>query len=399
MLFAVLPLKTTAQLPTASSSADPVWYYIQVQGGSDGRSNLVFTADNDGVRVFGKSVLLSGNASEIDKQLWRFEQNGSNYTIFNKATGKKLTTSFNSSKGISVATLNATASTTWQFINNSNYFNLKASAAPSGGNASAIYTHQANNYDSRNFVIMLESSTYNNTENSRFRFVLYQDFEIELSDEDKSVWYIISNAKPGYQNKGITDIVDRGNPNVKFSLEELTSGNKNQQWKAVKKNADTNDKRVNFINRETGRIIRTHSVFNDPFNFIQFTENQNESNGWTTRYLGEGQFEVFGMENDGVTRYLNASSMAANQSDLYIEDASKDTGFAWQFTKANLSGLNPISSENNHIYVKDKQIFVDGTDNYTIRTVHGIAAVQNKPLPTGIYFVTVNGKTTKILIH
>jgi hypothetical protein len=241
------------KLPAVSTAANPYWYYVQVQGGSDNRANLVFTADNDGVRIFGKTILTSGSASEIDKQLWRFEKSGNNYTIINKSTGKKLTTSYNSSKGINVTALSTSSSTTWQFESSiDNYFNIKASAAPSGGNASAVYTHQANNYDSRNYVIMLESSSYNNTENARFRFVLYPAVE--------------------YQNKVITGIAAVGN----------------------------------------------------------------------------------------------------------IETLSTDIP----------------------IYVKDRQIVVEGTNDYVVRTIQGaLVEKQKSQLPVGVYLVTVNGKTTKILVH
>jgi hypothetical protein len=321
--------------------------------------------------------------------------------------------------------LNATSSTTWKFESSiDNYFNLKASAAPSGGNTAAVYTHQANNYDSRNYVIMLESSSYNNTENSRFRFVLYQssvtepdpepdpdpdpdfDFSVELSNNNKTVWYSIASANPNYRNKVITDMVAGGNTNIKFSIETLSPDNEYQQWKVVKKNTDANDTRVNFVNRATGRVINTNSVFKTPFYYVQFTTNQNESNGWQLNYLGDGQFEISGLENDGSTRFLNAASKNASQSDYYIEGLSKETGFAWQFIKRTpqllaYTGIEELAPDNRTlIYVRDRQIIVEGTDKYTVRTIQGMLVERQKSqLPVGIYLVTVNGKTTKVLVH
>jgi hypothetical protein len=312
--------------------------------------------------------------------------------------------------------LNATSSTTWKFESSiDNYFNLKASAAPSGGNAAAVYTHQANNYDSRNYVIMLESSSYNNTENSRFRFVLYQsagtdpdpdpdfDFDIELSDNNKTVWYSIASAKPEYQNKVITDIVAGGNSDIKFSIETLSPNNQNQQWKAVKKNTNVNDTRIDFINRATGRVISTGSVFKNPFYYVQFTVNQNESNGWRINSLGDGQFEISGLENDGSTRYLNATSKNASLPEFYIEGLSKGTGFAWQFIlspKMVFADTNDLLAANTLIYVQDRQIVVEGTDDYVVRTIQGMSVEKRKSqLPVGVYLVTVNGKTIKVLVH
>ncbi|MDR2621127.1 MAG: RICIN domain-containing protein [Dysgonamonadaceae bacterium] len=397
LLFLLSPAITNAQEPVASTSTNPIWYYIQVQGdASDDRADRVFTAV--GTQVYGRAKSMA-SPSAIDNQLWRFEQSGDSYIIFNKATGKKLDVTYNSSKGITVGALSDNPITQWQWLKNGDYYNIKATAAPAGGDASKVYAHQANNWDSRNYVIMFETSGYNSTANSRFRFVLYEDFTIELSSDDNPVWYFITSAKPEYRNKGITDVVSSNLPDIKFSLEDIAANNDRQLWKAVKKNNISGDAHLHFINKATGNIIQTHSVYSNNFYFTQSTNQQEQSNGWITRYLGGKQFEIYGTENDGKTRYLNASSQTQTQPDWLLDENTKDTGFAWILIKADdFSALNHPAIENVHVYSKEKQIIVEGSNDYMIRNLQGIQMKRNTGLPAGVYLVTVNNKTYKILV-
>jgi hypothetical protein len=386
-----------AQVPAVSTESDPVWYYIQALGDEDdGRANRVFTAV--GTQVFGQAKTAS--PSEIDKQLWRFEQSGDNYVSFNKATGKKLDITYNSSKSITVGALSDNPVTQWQWVQSSNYYNIKATVAPAGGDASKIYAHQANNWDNRNYVIMFENSSYNGTNNSRFQFVLYEDFTIESGSDDNPVWYFITSAKPEYRNKGITDVVSEAHPDIKFSLETITANNDKQLWRAVRKSADPADKRIRFINKATGNIIQTRSVYSNYYYFTQYTDQPEQCNGWLTRYLGGKQFEIYGTENDGVTRYLNASSREQTRPDRLLDENTKDTGFAWILKNADdFSALNNFSPQYVRVYSNEKQIIVEGCNDYIIRNLQGMSMKRNTALSTGVYLVTVkNNKTFKIVV-
>jgi hypothetical protein len=394
ILFLFHPPTIHAQAPATGTATDPVWYYIQVEG-EDDRASLVFTAA--GTQVFGRAM--STDPSTVDSQLWRFERSGDNYTIINRAGGKKLDIAYNASKGISVGVLNDNPITQWQWLPTGNYFNIKATVAPAGGDASKIYAHQANNWDSRNYVIMFENSGYNGTANSRFRFVLYEDFAIELSSDDKLVWYFISSAKPEYLNKGITDVVSEAHPDVKFSLETIRTNDDRQQWKAVGKGDEPGDGRIHFINKATGNLIRTHSVYDHYYYFTQSTDRLEQSNGWTTRYLGGKQFEIYGTEDDGTTRYLNAASKEQSRPDWLLDENTKDTGFAWILKKVDdVSAVDNPRPEYLRIYSKEKRIIVEGSDDYTVRNLQGVQMNRNARLATGIYLVTVDVKTYKTFV-
>jgi hypothetical protein len=404
-LFISLPLilctvyygTVKAQEPLISTELDPVWYYIQVQGEDAERADRVFTAD--GTQVLGRGITTATSPSEVNKQLWRFEQSGDNYIIYNRATGKKLDIAYNSAKGISVGVLSDDPVTQWQWMKSGDYYNIKATVAPTGGDASKIYAHQANDYDSRNFVIMFENSGYNGNANSRFQFVIYDDFSIELSTDNNPVWYFITSAKPEYTNKGISDVVSSGLPDIKFSLENITKNNDRQLWKAVKKSSDAGDKRVHFINKATGNLIQTLSVYNNYYYFTQYTNQLEQSDGWLMRYLGGKQFEIFGTENDGVTRYLNASSKSQQRPDALVDENTKDTGFAWILKKTDeVSSVNRMDPGHLCIYSHENRIIVEGSDDYIIRNLQGIQINRNVFLPAGIYLVTVSNKTSKIIV-
>jgi hypothetical protein len=398
LLFLICSTITNAGLPVASTAADPVWYYIQVLGDkSDDRFNRVFTAE--GTQVFGRAITVAASPAELNKQLWRFEQNGDSYIVFNKSNGKKLDIGYNSSKGISVAVLSDNPITGWQWLKSGDYYNIKATAAPSGGNASNIYAHQANNWDNRNYAIMFENSSYNGSANSRFQFVLYEDFTIEISTDDNPVWYFITSAKPEYPNKGITDVVDAALPDIQFSLETIAANRDEQLWKVVKKSASPDDDRYHFINKATGNLIQPRSVYNNYYRFTQHTNQPEQSNGWLTKYLGGGQFEIYGTEDDGIVRYLNASSKNQPHPDLLIDENTKSTAFAWILKKAgDFSAIDRLAQKEPRIYVKEKQVVVEGNNDYIIRNLQGIQVPGNTVLPDGIYLVTLHGKTVKLVV-
>ncbi|MDR2843426.1 MAG: RICIN domain-containing protein [Candidatus Symbiothrix sp.] len=398
LLIITIPAKAQSLLPEVSTASNPIWYYIQVQGESE-RQDRVFTAS--GTQVLGQSMVMASNQTEIDKQLWRFEKTASgNYAIINKSTNKKLDIRYDSSKSISVGLLSDTPSTEWKLPKNSSYYNIQATKSPSGGATANVYAHQANNWDNRNYVIMFESTSYTSTANSLFHFVVYVDFTIEISTDAKPVWYVISSAKSGYENKYITEVESANNPNVNFALVDLDASNAAQQWKVVKKSSVVGDTRLQFVNKATGNIIHTYSVVDNAFHYVQSTTDLNASNGWTTHYIGTGQFEICGQETDGVTRYLNAAASTQTDPDLFLEEQSKNTAFAWAFKKADdaYSSLALAAPDAVRIYSRNHQIVVDGAVDYTVRNLQGLQFNRTSVLPLGIYLVTVNAATTKVVI-
>lgn len=403
--FIVYEEAVNGPAPVSSSAETPLWYYIQVKGESD-RADLVYTVEDD--KVYGRAISTADDLGEMDKQLWRFENNGTSYVIINKATGKKLDLSHDTNKNITVGITSDSPSTNWllQESSTASYFNIVATT-PLEGRSGTIYSHQANNYASRNYVIMFESSSYKSSVHSLFRFV-YCEYPVpQVSTGSKEIWYVIASGKPGLTDRCITDVTGQNLTDVKFSMDEIVAGNYAQQWKIV----NVNETEVQFVNRATGNIMQKEAVYNRYY-YTQPAPYSSDASGWVISYAGERQYEMSGYNADGIQVYMNATS-DEKETDIYLQGNAKNTGFAWTFKKPqgmslNLAPQQIMTTETTgldneivtgiRIGVSDRRIIVIGADDYTIRNISGIVMNNGTELPVGIYLVTVNGKTTKILV-
>ncbi|MDR1810674.1 MAG: RICIN domain-containing protein [Prevotella sp.] len=386
------------QLPLTSTSSNPVWYYIQVKGSDNGRENLVFTAE--GTEVHGRAMLDGvANASAVPSQLWRFENAGENYvSIINKSTGQQIGVAYDASRSIGYASLTNTSDNKFKFVENTStegYYTIQSAVPASGGSSSEIYLHQANTGGSRDYIIMLVGTDYGFGANSAFTFVLYNDYTIEYSDEANEIWYNIISWKTGVDNVGIKDNSQSATP---LSLparilvaETLQQGDPSQQWKVVK-NAVTGE--VSLINRQTGKSILPQSFADGAYNIPELGAT---AGTYTLTYIGLGQYVIAGVEEDAVTRYLHLSSYD-EEPQAYEAKNAKDSGFAWLFRKASDGdAINVQSKDGLKISVINGQIFVNA-ENYTVTAINGVAVKKNVALPSGVYLVSANGITTKVLV-
>jgi hypothetical protein len=326
--IAAFSRQAVAQLPDVSTAADPVWYYIEVQAVdvTDERTGRVFTAIDGDSKVYGRAKTASTNEAELGKQLWRFEQDGSNYVVINKATGKKLDVAYYSGKSISVAALGDNPTVRWKLQPQGAWYSFQATAAPSGGGAGKTYIHQANNWDNRDYVMMLETSSYI----SSFGITPFKEFRFDLSEGSNEFWYFITSAKPGYEGKCLAAA------SGKVSLENAAAGNAAQQWKIVEKSVGADgSKRLQLVNKADGSVISTETSRSGKFDLPQLASNANADSGWVITYLGNRQYEISdaGAGRAGVPAYWNASS-SGGEPDFYTENGSVSTGFAWVLEKA-----------------------------------------------------------------
>ncbi|MCC8145597.1 MAG: RICIN domain-containing protein [Bacteroidales bacterium] len=386
--------------PQVSTADSPLWYYIQGKGEGD-RANRVYTVEED--MVYGRAFTVSEELSELDKQLWRFERSGDSYVIINKATGKKLDVAYNDARSITVAAVNDVASTGWLLEESATegYFNIKATT-PLADRPTYVYSHQANNYDSRNYAVMLETSGWKSDASSLFKFI-YCEYPVpEISTSGKEVWYSIVSQKPGFESRVITDVTDQNLSNVKLSLDAFVSGDYTQQWKIV----EMSNSEVQFVNRATGNMIQTEAEFNSYFYALSAPFNSN-ANGWTMQYLGSSQYEMNGFNTAGSQVHMNAASDDA-EADIYLTGNNRDSGFAWTFQRVVdtasaraeqvVTGIDNEQPVTYRIGVNERKIYVYGADNYTVRNISGVTMNPSAELPVGVYLVTIDGKTTKILV-
>ncbi|NDV46730.1 hypothetical protein D0T49_06680 [Paludibacter sp. 221] len=386
-------------LPEDSSADNPVWYHIQVLG-EGVRANRVYTVEGD--EVYGRPTATSIKPIDVDPQLWRFEKTGEEYDIINKATGKKLEISYAAApRNINITTVSDAPKTKWKFSRvNKNYCQIVATVPPTGGKAAEVYAHQANSADGvRDFVIMFVDTQWNTESNSYFRFVAYEDPNVEISTDEKSVWYFITNTQENYKDKAITDVASQGKPYVKFSIEDVDKKNKSQYWKAVKVSTDPADERVQFVNKATGNIIQTNSVQEGIFSYVQYTTDFTDSDGWLLNYIGDMQYEISGKEKDGATRYLYVGNNTSTYPEVYIKN-SKNSGFAWTFVHTGeiTTDIPSVDSDNIVVYTRNRKIIVVGCDDFTVWNINGIQVNKDYELPEGVYLVKADGKVAKVLV-
>lgn len=386
-------------LPELSTADKPIWYHIQVMGEAE-RADRVFTVKEG--EVYGEAVANSVNPSEVNPQLWRFEKEGSEYVIINKETGKKLDVIYaDAPRKISILNVSDNPKGKWKFNRLSQYYyQLESTVVPNGGTSGYVYAHQSNYAEGvRNYVIMLEGKDWGFKVNSSFKFVKYDDPSVVISDNLKTVWYFISNTQENYKDKCITDITNQGGSNAKFSLENMTDENDYQYWKVVKNSDEAGDEKVQLINKATGNIIQTKSIKNGAFNYIQYTSDFSDSDGWVLNYIGNKQYEIFGKEKDNVTRYLYVGNEETNFPDVYIQ-GKFNSAFSWKFVLAEGDPTNipNVIEDDILVYSEERKIIVKGTEDYTVWNIQGLRLAKDVQLPVGIYLVQLNNRVVKILV-
>lgn len=395
--FSLFQQKAFAQLPAASNNSNPIWYYIQVKGLDDKRENLVFTIE--GEKVFGRAL----GSSVAENQLWRFEKDGNAYTIISKSgETKKMDVTYDATKSIRCLSISSNPITKFEFDSNKgenlgNYYTIKVTVPPTGGDAAALYAHQANAVGSRNYDIMLVDTEYYDGDNSAFSFVGYDEMNLEHSTSNKTVWYTISSSKDGIAGKCLTDVSVIEDSPIKIEVKDPEKGNDNQLWKLVKKGT-----RTNFINKNTGNVIQTSSTVAEPnimYNYTQLTQLESESKGWKLTSLGLGQYSILGSEEDNITRYITAT-IENSDPETYDENNLLFSAFAWKFNKSIDTSLPPVQEINDiRVYSVNKKIVVEGAENFITRNIQGVTVNGKMELPMGIYLVTVNGKTIKVFVN
>lgn len=383
--------KIAAQLPKQSTEENPIWYYVKVVGVSAGNTdNRVLTAS--GEDVLGLPV--SFEMSDMEYQLWRFEvvtigeERG--YQIVNKATKKKLSAIYDSAKKVRKAVVSDDPTTVWRFPNASAPYNIKMSIEPTGGTSGSVYLLQTGS--TQNYELRFGGSSYVSSNNALFTFELNNNPMI--STDEHIVWMNIKNAKTGNY---LTD--ESLGSDASFSMKALIDedGITPQQWKLIKKD----NGRIDFVNRATGNVIHTKTHF-ERYYYLLNTNNTTDSDGWNLEPLGKSQFAASTTNQDGIVNYWYATTPDEATSS-FVAESAQNSSFAWTFSIAfeekGSSIDDPILGDDGiRIYPCDRRICVEGCDDYRIYTVYGIPVLRNEYLPTGIYLVTVKGKTTKVLV-
>lgn len=388
----VLPLH--AQLPEEGTAENPKWYYIQVRG-EEARAGRVFTAVDGTTTVYGQPVIVSSDMDEVATQLWRFEKDGAMYNIVNMATGKSLDVAYDADIDISKAVLSETSSVSFKLNPLGDWYQIESTAPPAGGIPSEVYFHQANTGGGRNYAIMMVNTTWSSGVNSSFKFVPFEDFRIDFSTDELATFYQLVNANPAYVGKCMTEEAEG---DYTLTMKDAVADDISQQWMVRKISADGT--LVELVNRATGHTLQNTSNRFGAFNIPVLGSVVDAGKGWSMDYLGYGQYSLSGEEEDGIVRYLGASSSEADAPEAFDEEAVKDSGFGWIFRKIDVStDIQDATPAVPVVRVENGRIWVDGTSDYRIYTLDGKAVSNQSRLMPGIYIVNVSGTATKVIVH
>jgi hypothetical protein len=381
-----LPLNMAAQTP--STEANPQWFYIQVKGTGMTTVNKVLT-NVDG-QVLGKA-LDATSLEALNQQLWRFEsQSAGGYLIINKASGERLTVAVDAN-GARTAALSDDAASRWSFTlsSTSGYKYVKLLNEPQEGTAGEVYLSQTKTSP---YSYKLVSQAERNTLNEVFRFVL-SEFPV-LSTNKSTVWMTIQNPQT---TKYLTDAVGSA-PGMNFIL-AASDGSQAQQWKMIGKA----NGRADFVNRATGNIISTNTTLNKYY-YVNYVTDPADSEGWQYSLISgaTNQYEVYSTAADGAVSYWNATTDGQN-ADRYGSGGTANTTYAWQFTWVeevkSPTAINPPTVAGKfRAYAQDGYIYVPDCTDYRVTTLYGIPVRKNIQLPAGLYIVTADGKSVKVLV-
>lgn len=382
-------LPATAQLPEVSTADAPKWYYIQVEGSDDGRAGRVFTL-LDNSNVGGEKMYTSLDIDKLGRQLWRFEKNrAGRYVIINKASGKQLDAAHDSNVSSVRAVVSDVSAQTFALAPLSGHYQIVLENAVSSGEN---WFHQGNS--GYQWAIITTGSYYAGSENSRFRFVEFEDPNISYSDDGYTTYYALANASEAFAGRVMREKESGNDGPGAVTLEQTDDQDKYAQWKAVR-----TDQGLRWINRATGHALQTDPVPYGLFNIIRTGTVVDAGNSWTAGYLGNGQYTFTASAGDDhITRYLGASPADADEAYLPDEEKLSGSSFAWKLRKIEkeITGIDSATeSEEPAFRVVGRTIVGRGL---RIRTIGGVAVGAGRELCPGVYIVTASGRTVKVLV-
>ncbi len=400
--FLLLTLVGTAmgQQPTLSTAADPAWFYIQVLGDGD-RTDRVMTVTSDG-DVYGRPLLTSNDMAVAATQLWRAERSGTGYLFYNRATGSRLALRYDRDRTIAIATTLADATRCVFTLSRAaqghgDYLNIVASTTPPGADADEVYLHQANSGGGRDYAIMQVGAAYAGSENSAFRFVPFEDFDIKVSDEASTHWYRLVCTADGRCAAVAADSSARP-----FVLVESDEASAAQQWKVLEDAAG----RLTLVNRLTSKALGTETVADGMYNMVPSVVLGAGPVAWTPTYVGSGQYTLSAAESDGITRYLCAATPGSPAPELPAGDR-RDSPFAWRFrlVETVATGMtSPLPDRDVadgllRVSASRGIITVEGHRHFAVHTAAGQRVSAARPLPPGLYLVSAGGLAAKVLVE
>lgn len=217
--------------------------------------------------------------------------------------------------------------------------------------------------------------------------------QIKNSSGNEEYWYNLLSAKSGITNLAISENADT---EAAFPIAVVAQdvNDHSQQWKFVPVEGSTN---YYIINRKSGKQILATSLAQGAFNATQLgTDDANK--GFRVIEVTEGQYAIYGTEEDGVVRYLALQEISENSVVLNKKELA-NSAFAWTAQLVDGMGISAITAGNAVITVKNRQIVVENAKEYSVTNLAGVEFPKRAALEQGVYVVTVDGISKNVFVE
>ena len=263
------------------------------------------------------------------------------------------------------------------------------------GSSSGKVTIPASTLESGKYrIVAFSKGTRNVLTSETMRLTIYSgNGSLIYSDNATETYYRIISALDG-KCMSTKAFANSNSAEKQLKLEDLDEESDYFLWKLVKRE----DGKTEIINKATGEFLLSTSEALSNFNYSKVGVPTENNNGHTFSYLGDDQYTIKGVEDDGVTRYLANITSGGDPLPLNLTANSE---FAWKlnFVETVVTGINGVNTEKETVTIQDKKIIVTGDQNYTLWDANGKQHNKQAQLIPGIYLVKwTDGRNVKVIV-
>ena len=378
-------------VPEKSSGGKIKWYFIK---SVDYGEACYLTADGDWMH--GQAKASYNDPEALAKQLWCFTtDDDSLYTITCKYDGRVLNLAYNSTyEESSHLTTGEGIKYIFRTEEGRAGFGLTTDRPCPVGNAIMRYPAFSPHAYHAFWLVRQSNST---KDDAWFIPELY-DEGFEVQNDQEVTYYNVQSCCSSLQGDYVlVDNTSSVDSKYNFILGQSDDSNLASQWRLVRQS----DMTVAIINRATGNCISTNLQPVGEFNIPDADGKELAQSGYNiSKISDDNQFILSSVGEDGFTRYLNAAVLAEEPAKIDFDNLTYSE-FAWTFAKKGTEvGINEAASPAEaSVTVDGGMIRVSEGADYNIYTVDGVEMPKNVQLAKGVYLVSVQGKTVKVIIR
>lgn len=216
--------------------------------------------------------------------------------------------------------------------------------------------------------------------------------QIKQSSGNEEFWYNLVSAKSGVTNLAISENAEDGAA-FPISVVAQNVNDHAQQWKFVA----AEEGNYYIINRKSGKQILASSLAQGAYNATQLGTDV-AGKGFTVEEVKDGQYAIYGTEEDGVVRYLALQELSS-EGVVLKKKQLVNSAFAWTPQLVEGMGISAITAGDAVIVVKDRQIVVENAKKYSVTNLAGVKFPKKAILEPGVYVVTVDGVSKNVYVE